>query len=517
MQKFFQVDDPEQTSVSPWVWIALAAVFVALRVCFAGCYHPAFNSDEALADEYARSAGLTSFDRDFIQSWRPIIGLRFWWLRFWENIPMIRFPYQAVLAATLLSLTATAAWVAFVWKRVSRTGGLWMAFTLAVAPCSCLYYSTLNERRLETILVAAFLALGAGKWFLNSGRVLGLGLLTAWGFFSEPFILFFLAPVLIYEGGLREWKIKGPFLKCACFGVVGLLLGSWLGIFCEHQWPSFPKGYFQLGWAGFSRLSMNGIVLTRAFPQYWQGNCPFGWLQNTSLGAACDPPLGGSWSILLAVWTFLTFGFSMWGFVRWERGEKETRGFLWILAIPAFFLLLFFLFSHQTWSVPSLRYLNYWMIPWAAGFGLSIAWIGRKHPKWAWTVAILWIGLHAALWIVKTNRMTGDRPGARIARELEKQGLRFGYANYWVSEVVRCESQDRVCLLPYNGEIVRRSIYRKVWSSPVMGIVDVQGLDSPEDIRSSIEQLMGCGYVPIRRISFENDWSVIEFEKKTGK
>jgi hypothetical protein len=207
----------------------------------------------------------------------------------------------------------------------------------------------------------------------------------------------------------------------------------------------------------------------------------------------------------------------MWGFVRWERGEKETRGFLWILAIPAFFLLLFFLFSHQTWSVPSLRYLNYWMIPWAAGFGLSIAWIGRKHPKWAWTVAILWIGLHAALWIVKTNRMTGDRPGARIARELEKQGLRFGYANYWVSEVVRCESQDRVCLLPYNGEIVRRSIYRKVWSSPVMGIVDVQGLDSPEDIRSSIEQLMGCGYVPIRRISFENDWSVIEFEKKTGK
>ncbi len=497
-----------------WFWAVLAVLFVAIRLVIAGYGHPAFQSDEAVDYEYALMAGQEDLEKDFVVSYRPMVGLRLWLTRLVNATIPGPFPIQPVCAGALLSMAASSFWVAFVYRRLSRWAGILMACALVFAPAATLYYSTMiNERRVETILVGGLMALGAGKWLSNAGWALGLGILTAWGFFSEPFILFFLLPVLWHEGQSRGWKFETSLWKLGAFALAGIVLGGEVAFFSEQQWPSFPKNYLQWGWASLLRLSKNGYMILHVFPQYWMGNFPFGFLQNTPLGNSCDPVWGHPWSNLLGLMTVLTFAFSLWGYNRSEKEARRNRPFLMMLAVPAFCLLLFFLFSHQTWSFPALRYLNFWMIFWAAGFGLGGAWLMKRTPRAACVFAATWLLVHGGVLGLKWWRMNGDRPGAIIARELERLDLRVGYAHFWVSEVVRRESGNRVKLLAENNDIIRRSVFEEVWSSPKMVLVDVGGLDDPEAIRSATRQLVHQGYRPIRQYRFEHDWSAIEFLK----
>jgi hypothetical protein len=104
-------------------------------------------------------------------------------------------------------------------------------------------------------------------------------------------------------------------------------------------------------------------------------------------------------------------------------------------------------------------------------------------------------------------------PAALIAERLENAGIRWGYSNYWVSEVVRYYSKDHVCLVP-NPDLALHWRRTPQIDSSRLVLIWVPGLDKPQYFTEAVQAIEKRGYRCTGRWDQgKENWSVYIFEK----
>jgi len=410
-------------------------------------------------------------------------------------------------------------YLGWVWV-LNRRAGDWkaaipMLFLMAIpAPCLCYLGVQLSEIR-SFYFYGALLVLFAGQWFRNKVSIFAFCFLAVRGVLDDPFVVFFLWPVLVYE-----WSIeKNPFpvrnLKKWGVAVLGGLLGGWLN-FDHHPWfDKSNSSYLHLGIAPFSDWVYHAKMVLEAWPLYWVSALPWGYFQRSSLGLLLHPlpPIWTSFWVPLIFWV-LFLATAIGSFLSLPK-PRRAEAVLW--GGPFFSFLFFFILGSQSVDALTLRYLGFgqlvpalWLGIWAAHSSVLKGWFGKL-----WIVLLsLWVVFNASFLLMNLSGPAREHPGAHIAVCLERAGIRAGFANYWVSETVRYFSHDQILIAAYNRTPLSLQTITAAQNSQEIGLIWVDGLDGPQSLPVVEDQLRSLNYRLERRIDFSREgWNFFVWRK----
>jgi len=337
---------------------------------------------------------------------------------------------------------------------------------------------------------------------------------VGWGWWESYFILFFALPVLVYEGWICKKNGLIGALKKMIPAFFGLIAGSSYGHFENLRHAEFIPGYLHWGLSNGTEILNHLKLFWEVLPQFWNGNIPYGYLQNSVLGLKIDPMEGKFYSGLLGVWTWVTFAFSFFGFYQLYRNDKEKRSFICLTLGPAALFFLFFIFGSQVWDALSFRYLSFFVLFIPMGFGLSVYYLFHKRKVIAILALAVWIAGYGFILFHRIQRLPGFFPSMVIESGLEQTGIDAGYADYWVSEVTRYLSQNRLAIVPYNADPFSGSAYKRAHFESKIGLIVLEGLDRPQLIEKAQIEIIKSGYFPVKKWSFDGGWSIVEFHRE---
>ncbi len=514
-----EIHSAKAFSFSGWktVFLILAALTgFWIRAEYVATGFPSLTSDEVWVYHNIEFQSLTdqsAVDSDFLPNVSNLIGTRKWFFQLgylFSAHRMDNLPFFACLLSVFLCLF----W-AFVLVRRTRS---WVAgvplLIFLVFPPPCVFYlgTQFSEAR-SFYWFGAILVLFAGNWFKNHLWSLAFGLLAVWSCLEDPFTLFFLLPVLWYE--------KGNIKKLAMENALNHLLPSVLGALTAYALFSkslpwailYRGGYLHPALASWPEIQSHASLILFAWPQYWLGRIPWGYLQNSSLGRFLHPSPNPfpDWVSTLIFWILLGLTLTM--VLKTLKGKMESREFL-LFFLPPILFLVFFIFGNQAWDALTLRYLGFWQyfIP----ILLGLVAVGRPLNS-----RYLWVGI-MGLWVVfQTFFSVGQlkpHPGQFLAERLEKLGFKTGYSNYWASEVIRYYSGDKLLIAPYDHPPISRQVTEAAQNAPKIALVWIDGLDHPDRLAEVERQLENQGYRPSQKYDFKKEgWSILGFERQASK
>jgi hypothetical protein len=514
---FFQSDMSFQSQpkgFGKWQWplvlLALATGF-SLRAAFILRGHPAFNSDELF---YYHS--IQSFERG--SDGPDLLGWH-WNIRFWIVYGFyLLCGHQMGAIDFIAGLINALTYLLWAYVLVRRTGSRAAAIPLLVflvfpAPCVSYLGTLLCEFR-SSSFYGAILILFAGNWFKDSKGSLAFAFLSALGCWEDLFTVFFVLPVFWYE---KRYWLAGPFVdRLKRVFLVGLWLAgmAWVVLPSSHWARQYNNGYIHPGigspgqWAGHFRL------LTQAWPLYWAGILPWGYLQNSQLGLFLSPP-AAAWTHLVipaVFWPLLVL--SLAGSFFFFSGKKcWNEAFLWLAPFALF--LFFFIFGSQSWDVLTFRYLGLFQIFPGILTGLFAAFLDRPLKNvYLLALIAVWIIFHGVMLSRTWMGNSPEHPAQHIAYRLEQMGVTAGFANYWVSEPVRYFSKNEVLLTPYDQPALSGQAEMAAQTSERIALVWLEGLDHPGLWDEVVRQIQSLHYHPVlKRVFAEEGWSVFIWQK----
>ena len=415
------------------------------------------------------------------------------------------------VATVFLHVAGCALWVIWVRRRFSFLAAVLLAVLLAV-PCGCAdYFSTLLERRQVFLFAAPLFLLVYPRAFRNVWGAGVIGALGGWLWWEEPF----LTPVLIWVfwEGNRERPLSKRLSRSSAFlgGLFALFL---LGLGWEMQSPQFGRGYLNVKLVGWEDVLRRLRMIRDYFPQFWNDNMPTGYLQGTPFGLRVDPMLGSPWTSFFDAWTVFLFLAAVGGFALATVRFREKRRDIFWLCLLAVLNLLFFLLSGQVWDVLCFRYLMYLYLWVPLGIALGIAALHDRRPRLGWVVLSVLMVIQGGILGQRLHRMPKRHPAEIIVRALDREGLDHGFANHWVTDVVRFTTADRIQLIPdarLNRGLeadVRQNVF------PRVAVVDVPGLDDPRRLAELAGWLSQNGYGRWIRHPQPEGWSLYEFTRE---
>ena|SRR6202453_194113 len=472
-----------------------------------------FGSDEANQFDYAHRWGRADIFGDCCRNWKYLSGLRLWTA--WAMDRLTGGWMLAVrLNSVLIALIAAGLWILLLYRRVSKRAALGMALALAIPPVCASFYFTVYDGRMLIILFGGILALGAGRWLKNIVSSVIFGLLVGWGWWEAYFIVFFALPVLVYEFSAYKKNDLTKSLKNLIPVFFGVIAGSSYGYFENLRHAEFIPGYLHWGLANETEILSHLKLFWEVLPQFWNGNIPYGYFQNSVLGLQIDPMESKPYSELLRIWTWVTFTFSFFGFYQLYRNDKEKRSFVCLTLGPAALFFFFFVFGSQVWDALSFRYLSFFILLVPMGFGLSVYYLFRKRKVIAILALAVWIAGYGFILFHRIQRLPDFFPSKIIERGLDQTGINAGYADYWVSEVTRYLSGNRLAIVPYNADPFSCSAYKRAHFESKIGLIILEGLDRPQLIEKAQIEIIKSGYFPVKKWNFEGGWYIVEFHRK---
>jgi hypothetical protein len=496
-------------------WVLLLVLGFSSRFAFIAKSHIVFTSDEAYCLKYALHFGDSVWQSYLYPASRIFDGVRFWvstmffrctngWLQ------------TGALVAIFFNLTGCVLWVYWVYRRLSPLAAFTTAVLLAIPPACLDYYATLLERRQVSVILGAIFALGYEKWFSNFWYSFLFGLLAGWGFWEDPFIIFFILGLILSKISEDGWK---RILPLGTWGpiVLGVVLSGGYGAIREWQSPQFQPGYITHGLAGFSSILYRIRLLIQAFPQFWNDNMPTGYLQASQLGQNTDPMSHGTLSIFFSFWTVFLFGAALVGYAGLSRRWRRGKSFVVTALTPVIGLLLFFLLSDHVSDALCFRYFAYWPVAIAIGLGALVDSGWEKERKRTIVFVVLLVAIQGGILLHRIIEIPETHPLDKIIQVLDQIDLKSGWANYWVADGVNYLSGNQICLNEYNGDYNGHPVDRKAewlaYHNPKIGVVAVDGLDRPQSIHELMMALVKIGYHPVAQWVFKEGWSVTEFQK----
>jgi hypothetical protein len=399
-----------------------------------------------------------------------------------------------------------------------RAAGIPVLAFLALPP-PCIYYlgTQISETR-SFYWFGALLVLFAGYWMKDLFRAFLFGLLAVWACLEDPFSVFFLIPVLWYEKD--AWKDRAA--EMARTRLPALLLGGASAAAVSSgnlPWTAlYRSGYVNPSLGSWAQIQQHAALLFQAWPQYWFGRLPWGYLQNSTLGRLMNPPVLNwpDWVVGLVFWVLLAFTLA--AAFKGILGKMEKREILLWFLPPALFLA-FFVFGNQAWDALTLRYIGFWQYFIPILLGLAAAQAGKSilRGPWVWVLG-LWLLVQTLFLVAQWIGPERPNPGRLLAERVEQAGYHAGYCNYWASELIRYYSQDRVLMAPYNHLPISRRVTETVQTSPKVALVWVEGLDHSDKFPEVANQLAVMGYHPTQKIEFKQEgWSILGWEKQPSK
>jgi|GEM_PF-5913830 len=446
------------------------------------------------------------------------IGSRFWIFQFFfllahRNIYFL--PYFACLVNVFLYLL----WAYILVHRTGRwVAGIPLMAFLALPPpwINCLG-TTIGQAR-SCYLFGPLLILFAGSWFKNNFFVFSFGFFTIWACLEDPFSLFFLLPVLWFE--VDSWKKHSGEKNWIRIPLITIGAGLAIALFPRRiPWMVlYRNGYVHPGLGSCDQIQKHASLIWWAWPQYWFGRIPWGYLQNSALGRFLDPVSKPGWDGLLHVifWFLLAITFAMVLKSTFDKNEvKET----FLFCLPPVFFLAFFVFGNQAWDALTLRYLGFWQFFIPILLGLAAARAGTKIKKRFWVLVLsLWIGINTFFLAVRFTESPRPNPGQYLAVKLEQTGYQAGFCNYWASELIRYYSKDKVLMSSYDAAPISQRAFAAAQMSRKIALVWIQGLDHPDRLPEVERQIISLGYRPFQRIDFTGEgWSILGWEKQASK
>ncbi len=489
----------------------MAFLAFAVRLAFVLKGNPAFNCDEALTFQYLRH--LDNSKDFFIPA--PF-HLRTLLIRVFFILSG-GWIWGGALAGITLNLLVCGLWILLIRRDFSREAAWGAAIFLAIPPASIAYYGVLNEARVETLLYGAVLLLWFEAWLKNIPGRLTAGFMIGWAFFVDPFILFFLLAVPFYYGKRIISNKRSPWPPILFPLTSGLLAGGFSGWFNLHQETIFSSGYYQQGLASFESIRHNLYFLLTAFPQWWNANMPFGYLQSTSFASSIQPFGTTFMTSFFGPWTGASFAILLAGSLVALNRVKKYRNLSSAFWLPAMLFLAFFVLSRMTWDALCFRYLAFLMIVTAFMFGLTAAEAFHRGPKLGTLVLVAWILIQGGLLVRKLERLPFVHPAQVIAGCLEKYGFHEAYAHLWASHTINYLSNDEIHVLSYNQLPMRRSVLKMVQSANRVGFVVFEGLDQPETIQKAFRCLVEAGYRQGKIFDFGNGLTICEFVRPSRR
>jgi hypothetical protein len=482
-----------------------------VRLAFVIHGNPGFNSDEVLVQAFLSHTGDFQL-RDDPSKLSMIWGVRRAILKMFYLVSGNHLS-AGFLFATLSNTLMACLWAAILFWRYRDKWMVAPSLVSILIPIPAIAYLGTQIGEFRTSLwVGALLVGGAGHWTKGPWRAFLFGVLSGMAYGDDPFVAFYALPVLIYEMPeivrlLRKRLYERWIAFMAGVLAVVLLCG-------KPYWQEAPSGYCRLEVGGLTQWKWHWEVLTRAWPLYWSGALPYGYLQNSELGRWLQPsPWAGREILLTFLFWSLFFLGGIFLALYFKGARKERReAFLWLL--PPALSLFFFIFGAQVWDSMSLRYLGMWQFFLPAWFGFGALFLTKIGKRWiAVCLMVALVAIHG-IWLSAYLRVpVRTHPGAWIAGRLESIGVRSGYAHYWVSEVVRYYSKERVLLVPLQDPAAAWRNLPSVEDSKVV-LVWVPGLDKPQSLPGAIQTIEGKGYRLRRRWDQGPEkWTVFLFEK----
>ena len=498
-------------SVHPAVWWFLAVIGLSIRLAFVFKGNIAFNSDEAASCLWIKRHMAERVSL-LVPPLADFKGLRLWVGSLFYLLSG-GWDYFGSLAAIFITSLFSIFWVFWVRQRVSEEAALATALALALPPVCIAYFATHMERRIETLFWASLMVAYSGSWLSKNWSAFLLGTLVGWACWCEPFILFFAVPVAIFEERNRK-RTASPVLWTWVWVALGLFLGGTSGFFWN---VGYKEVFLDSGLSSMAGIVKNLGLLVEAFPQFWNGNLPFGYLQASNYGQGLDPAYSATFAGFLAVWTLLTFGAAIGGFVKLTC-QKNKDG-LWLAGlgwIPAALFLLFFVFSAQTWDATSFRYLAYWVIFVALGWGLLFHFLFRRRRMAAIFILSCFALTQCFLLAKKYRQLPDDFPAVTIVHSLERLSFKAYMANHWLAQAGTYLSDGKVEIIDCQ-QIFGPEEREKIKSEPKMGLVVLEGLDRAEIVQREARYLSDNGYHYAKTWPMLGGWLVIEFDRVNKK
>jgi hypothetical protein len=505
-----------------WMTIAVAAATIigfSIRAAYVLKGYSAFNSDEVLYYHVFRDMdtikpGLS----DYIDPFHFYPGVRFLFFKFFYFLAGHRLEYMPFFAC----LTNVFLYLLWMHVLVQRTGSFWSSFPLLVflmfpSPSVSYLGANLSEIRM-CYFYGAILTLFAGGWFKNPWKCIAFGLVASWGCWEDLFTVFFVLPVIWYE---KETLFSGRWINrifrfgWVCLGTVWI---PWVHPEKSLWMSELKTGYLNPGMGPVSEWVSHIRILITAWPVYWIGGIPCGYLQNSQLGRWLNPSLDPSHWFLAPYlfWPLLgtTFLASL-AFFRSSTRLSEM-GLWWT---PSILFILFFIFGRQAWDALTLRYLGFWQLAPAIFLGLwMISLRSRLESIFFYFILISWFFLNSFFLVLGIERTPLEHPAQRIAFRLEQEGYQAGFSSYWVSEPVCYFSEDRVLLAPYDHSPISRKVTFASQNKEKIALVWVEGLDHPNILEKVVRQIESLGYHLISKSVFkEEGWSIMGWEKSSAK
>lgn len=520
MKSFFSLNKEELkiNAIEIFFWIFIFFVQSCVLFTFVSRGDVSFGSDEANQFAYAHKWGDPELIKDCCRNLNYLGGIRLWTAHAMDRLTD-GWIYAGRLNSVFIALLAVYVWIFVVYRRISKWAAIFMAMAMAIPPVCASYYLTVYDGRMLILIFGGLLVFFAGQWLESWFSMAVFGFLIGRGWPEEIFIVFFATSVLFYEIWIRrQTKIKKPWGKGAAL-ILGFLAEFSYCFFQDLQHPSYIPHYFHWGLANWEGIKQHLLLLWEAFPQFWNGNMPYGYLQNSMLGLRVDPMDGFPYSLFLRIWTGMTFGFSIWGFHQLDRSDPKKRDFVILAVGPAALFILFFIFGNQVWDALSFRYLSFWIIFIPMGFGIAIYLLFQKKRSITIAVLMVWLAGYGFILTHRIERLPGIFPSKVIEKELDKIGVTAGYANYWTSEVIRYLSGNRLAIVPYNVPSFSCAAYERAHNEKRIGLIVLEGLDRPLEATRAKMEIIKSGYVPTRKWNFDGNWFILEFERKslTGK
>jgi hypothetical protein len=505
--------------LTPEMWRVIAVVAaVSFGFCVRSAYvlkgYSALNSDEVMYYRALLDMGAQPGSSDFIDQFRFIPGVKFLFLKFFYIMANHHLEYMPFFA----SLVNISLYLLWMYVLIRRTGSFWSGFPLLVflmfpTPSVSYMGTDLSEIRL-CYFYGAILTLFAGEWFRNSWRCIAFGLVSSWGCWEDLFTIFFILPVLFYE---KEALFSGTWINRFCRLSFVFLGTTWILLMHPEnsRWMSlYRAGYFNLGIGKLSEWCNHGWILISAWPVYWFGGIPWGYLQSSQLGQWLNPGFNSFHWTLTPYFFWPLLGFTLLApivFFRSATGLKD----IWLWLMPPILFVFFFIFGKQAWDALTLRYLSFWQLVPAIFLGLWMVSFRGRHERIFFTFVLgLWVLFNSVFLIIDFENSNKEHPGQRIAARLEQAGYRAGFSNYWVSEPVCYFSNDRVLLTPYNHSPISRKALAASRNNNEIALVWVDGLDRPSVFGEVVRQIESLGYRRISKSDFkEEGWSITGLRK----
>ncbi len=512
MKNFLRIETNRIQIIATIAIAAIAGFFVRAAFVIGG--YNSFNSDEVLYyrlfSEFSTKTNLS--DYIYQLHFLPGIRLLFFYVFYFLSGNRLNFlPFFACLTNVLFYLL----WM-YVLRR--RTGSYWSGVPLALflmSPSPAISYlsTNLSEIRMSFFYGAIFV-LFAGKWFGNPRSFLLFGLIASLACWEDLMSVFFILPVVFYEVSNKPSKTWSFWIRGLFLTVAG---SSW--IFLVHPensaWTFFSKtSYLHLGLGSFHDWVDHAGLLVEAWPIYWCGGLPWGYLQNSQLGRFLNTGLTSRFWMFAPYFFWFLITVVIFGSFRFFSFENRFKE-IWLWWGPAFLFVLFFIFGGQTWDSLTLRYLSFWQLVPAILLGLwAVSLRGSFKKKVFFIVLVCWVLFNALFLAVSLCQETKESPAQRIAAYLEGESYKAGFANYWVSEPVCYFSNNRVLLAPYNHMPISREATMAAQNSKKIVLVWLEGLDRPETFEKVVDQIKTMGYRPVKKKYFQDEgWFVMFWDK----